>query len=98
VTSASLAADLANERATSARLRHDLDVCQRRVAEQLDHAVAASIDATPVTDWQALAGELKDEVEQLKVTNRWLTEEIEAFRARARDLTRMVNVPGRGPS
>jgi hypothetical protein len=93
VTSASLAADLANERATSARLRQDLDVCRRRVAEQLGHAVAASIDATPGIDWQAVASELQDEVEQLTTTNRRLTEEIEAVRTRNRDLTRMINTP-----
>lgn len=91
VTSASLKADLENEKATSRRLRSDLQASRRRLGELIGAAVAADIIGDGTTDWKARAGELLDENRSLIDANRRLVEEVDAVRSRNTDLTRRLN-------
>jgi hypothetical protein len=61
VTSTSLRADLANERATTGRLRQELEVCRRRLAEEFGRGVAVEVTGTGLTDWQAVASDSQSE-------------------------------------
>ena len=90
VTSASLKADLENEKATSRRIRSDLQACRSRLSEVMGSAVAADVLGSD-TDWQAQAAELREENRGLYEANRRLIEEIEAVRAHSRDLTKRLN-------
>jgi hypothetical protein len=93
VTSASLKAELENEKATSRRLRSDLHACRTRLGEVLGTAIAAEIIGDITTDWKARAGELLEENRTLCDTNRRFVEELEAVRSRNRELTRRLNLP-----
>ncbi|HEX3539376.1 MAG TPA: hypothetical protein VHT75_02925 [Acidimicrobiales bacterium] len=86
--------DLENEKATSRRLRSDLQACRSRLGEVLGSVVAAEITGVSAADWKARAGELLEENRVLHEANRRLVEEIDAVRARNRDLTRRFNSPG----
>lgn len=91
VTSACLKADLENEKATSRRLRRDLQACQARFGELLGSAIAAEIVGDSTTDWKGRAGELLEENRALHEANRRLVEEIDAVRSHNRELTRRIN-------
>jgi chromosome segregation ATPase len=91
VTSASLNADLENEKATSRRLRGDLQACRRRLAELMGTNIAADIVGDDTADWKARAAELLEENRALSETNRRLVEELDAVRSRNRDLTKQLN-------
>jgi hypothetical protein len=87
VTSASLKVDLANERATTARLPAELEMCRRRLAEELGRTVAADLTGSGLVDWQAIAAELQTE----KPANR-------SESAAPRDRRRPAAQPGTSPA
>ncbi len=91
VTSVSLRADLENEKATSRRLRSDLQACRTRLGESLGSTIVAEITGDGTADWKARAGELLEQSRTLHETNRRLVEEIDAVRARNRELTKRLN-------
>lgn len=91
VTSASLKADSENEKATSRRLRDDLQACRRRLGELMGTTMAVDIVGDGTIDWKARAGELLEENRTLHETNRRLVEEIDAVRSHNRDRTKRLN-------
>jgi hypothetical protein len=91
VTSASLKAELENEKAISRRLRVELQACRARLGQFLGSAVADEITGGSNTAWQDRAGELLEENRTLHDANRRLVEEIDAVRARNREMTRQLN-------
>ena len=91
VTSASLKADLENEKATSRRLRSELQACRTRLGELLGSAIAAEIVGDSTTEWKARAGELLEENRALHEANRRLLEKIDAVRSHNRELTKRLN-------
>jgi hypothetical protein len=91
VTSASLKADLENEKAASRRLRSELQACRARLGGLLGSAIATDIVGDASTNWKARCGELLEENRTLHESNRRLVEEIDAVRDRNRELTRRLN-------
>jgi hypothetical protein len=94
VTTASLRADLENERARNRRLEADLTTLRRRLGEVIGRDVLSGISTTEDPDIASRASQLEQDLFEAQETLARRTEELEAARQINRELMARLNREG----
>jgi hypothetical protein len=94
VTTASLRADLENERARNRRLEADLTALRRRLGEVIGRDVLSEISTTDHPELASRASELEQELFEAQEALARCTEELEAARQINRELMARLNRDG----